>query len=264
MSGVAPAAAQPLLLIGARRRAALHDTLVACAQSWRKEWSAATDPVRILLAEEVENTNSRGTQVTCLSMRSAAHGKLACVSAELDALPGLLGVAPHADRGACGAHNIAREFEGEMLRALCATLARRARIEDMTVESASSAERPDRRARTLPVTIHIGTSRPKVSLLLTAQFLELLVPPQSATRSSSAMTRRRHAVAQEAVRVEAVLGEAEVSLRDLAQLAFGDVIVLEQPLRAGGRLTMPDGASVATFALGRSNDRRAISISKRS
>jgi len=109
----------------------------------------------------------------------------------------------------------------------------------------------------------MGSSRAKTTLLLTSRLIESLVPPRSAERASSAVTRRRPAIAEERVSVEAVLGDAEVSLRDLAQLAIDDVIVLDRPLRAAGRLTMPDGTSVASIAIGRCGDRRAVSINKR-
>ena len=152
-------------------------------------------------------------------MKSAAHGGLAWVHAEHDALTGWLGIAAHAEHSSSGSHVIAREFQAEMLRALCAALARRARIDDTVVEATPGAERPDRRARALAVTIQMGSSRAKTTLLLTSRFIELLVPPRSAERASSAVTRRRPAIAEERVSVEAVLGDAEVSLRDLAQLA---------------------------------------------
>jgi hypothetical protein len=263
MSIAEPSAAEPLLLIGARRRAALHDTLVACVQAWRKDWSAAADPVRVLLAEEVEHTCVRSGPATCISMRSAAHGGLAWVHAEHDALAAWLGIAAHAEHSSPGSHVIAREFQAEMLRALCAVLARRAHIDDTIVDATPGAERSNRRARALATTIQIGASRAKTILLLSSRLVELLVPPRSVERASSAVTRRRPAVAEERVSVEAVLGDAEVSLRDLAQLVIDDVIVLDRPLRAAGRLTMPDGTGVASIAIGRCGDRRAVSINKR-
>ena len=51
--------------------------------------------------------------------------------------------------------------------------------------------------------------------------------------------RRRQAIAPEKVKLEAVLGSANVSLRELVQLAVGDVIVLDQPLTRGGHLGLP-------------------------
>jgi flagellar motor switch/type III secretory pathway protein FliN len=255
---------EPLLLIGARRRAALREAFVACVNAWRKEWTTAADPVRVLLAEEVEHGGSRSGHAVCMSMKSATHGKLAWIQAEHDALPGWLGVAAHTEPNSLSSHAVAREFQVEMTRALCTTLARRARVDDATVECTSGTERPDRRCRSLAVTIQMGSSRAKTTLLLTPRLVELLVPPRSGERSSATLGRRRPAIAEERVSVEAVLGDAEVSLRDLAQLAVDDVIVLDRPLRAGGRLTMPDGTNVASIALGRSGERRAISINKRS
>ena len=256
-------AAEPLMLIGARRRAALHDTLVSCVQAWRKEWTAAADPVRVLLAEEVEATCGRNVHGTCIAMKSDNHGKLAWAHAEQDALSGWLGVGGHAEHGSPGSHAIAREFQAEMLSALATALARRARVDDAVIEPTTGSGRPDRKARSVAVTIQMGSSRAKTTLQLTPRFAELLVPLRTAERASSAVSRRRPAIAEERVTVEAVLGDAEVSLRDLSELAIDDVIVLDRPLKAGGRLTMPDGTNVATVAIGRRGDRRAISINKR-
>jgi hypothetical protein len=263
MSVAASSASEPLLLIGARQRAALREALVACVQAWRKEWTTAADSARVLLAEEVEHGGARSGHAVCVSLVSATHGKLAWVQAEHDALPGWLGIAAHSEAGSSGSHAVAREFQVEMVHALCAALARRARIDDTTIECMPGTERPDRRGRSLAVTIQLSSSRAKTTLLLTPRFVEALVPPRRGERSAAALGRRRPAIGEERVSVEAVLGEAEVSLRDLAQLAVDDVIVLDRPLRAGGSLTMPDGTSVASIALGRCGERRAISISKR-
>ena len=251
MSVAGSSAAEPLLLIGARRRAALHDTLVACVQAWRKDWSGAADPVRVLLAEEVEHTCVRSAHATCISMKSAAHGGLAWLHAEHDALTGWLGIAAprstarpartsshESSRPRCYVRS-ARPWHGA--RASTIRLSKRRRV----------PQRPDRRARALAVTIQMGSSRAKTTLLLTSRFVELLVPPRSAERASSAVARRRPAIAEERVSMEAVLGDAEVSLRDLAQLALGDVIVLDRTLRAGGRLTMPDGTASHPSPIGR-------------
>jgi len=263
MSVGASSAVEPLLLIGARRRAALREAFVACVQAWRNEWATATDPMRVLFAEEVEHGGARNGHAVYVSMKSGTHGKLAWIQAEHDAVPGWLGIAAHAEPNSLASHAVAREFQLEMVRSLCTTLARQAHIDDSTSECTSATERPAWRGRSLAVTIQMGPARAKTTLLLSPRLVELLAPPRSGERSSPAPSRRRPAIAEERVLVEAVLGDAEVSLRDLAQLAVDDVIVLDRPLRAGGWLTMPDGTSVASIALGRCGERRAISVSKR-
>lgn len=263
MTGLESSTAQPLLLIGARRRAVLHHALIGCIDSWRLPWSATRDPVRLLSAQEAGHPSVRSSHSTGLTIASAKHGNLASVYADLEALPTLLGVTTHAELGASDPHGLAREFLVEVLSSLCAELAKHARVDDAVIEAARGTEPPNLRARFFPATVQVGSAKPRVALFLTARCVELLAPPQVANHMSPAVTRRRQAVASESVQVAAVLGEAEVSLRELMQLTTGDVIVLDQPLRAGGRLTMQDGTTVARVLLGRAGDRRAVSISKR-
>jgi flagellar motor switch protein FliM len=195
---------------------------------------------------------------------SAQHGTLAYVSADEEVLPSFLGVHAQGDSSAIHSHRLTNGALLEVLRSLCAELARRVRIDDSSVEQSHATVSQHPRCRLLAVGLHVGAAKPRITLMLTSRMVELLAPAQAARgRDSSPITRRRRAVADESVRVEAMLGEAEVSLRELMQLAVGDVIVLDQPLTAAGRLALPDGRTLAPAVLGRSGDRRAVSVCKR-
>ncbi len=258
----APCPSRPLLLLGTKRRAALRDALASCIESWRSRWAAARDPLDITVPYEGEHAGLRPSFAIGLTFASPKHGDLGVLHSDADILPSLLGVVAPAEAGAT--HGIAREFLIEMMRSLCTELAKRAQVEDVIVEPAQVSQPTKPRADHLPVAFRAGHGKERVVLWLSARAVELLAPPAIAKRASSPVTRRREAVAPERVRLEAVLGDADVSLRELVHLAVGDVIVLDQPLSRGGRLALPYGRVVAQVVLGRSGERRAVSIATQS
>lgn len=59
MTAPRSAPAQPLLLLGARRRAALRDALASCVDQWRSHWSTTREPIRVLIQEELEQIDRK-------------------------------------------------------------------------------------------------------------------------------------------------------------------------------------------------------------
>jgi len=82
------------------------------------------------------------------------------------------------------------------------------------------------------------------------------------TSLTERLTRRAGAIDAECVRIEAFLGEAEVSLQELASLRPGHVIVLNQPLSQPGYLAMHDGRRLANVSVGTSDASRAVIVTK--
>lgn len=258
----APCPSRPLLLLGTRRRTALRDVLVSCIESWRSRWSAAREPLDITVPCEGENACPRTSFTIGLTVTSREHGELGILQTDCDILPSLLGVVAPAEAGA--AHGSARELLMEMLRSLCTELAKRAHIEDVVIEPARVSQPAKLRPDHLPVAFRAGHGKARIVLWLAARAVELLAPPATAKRASAPLARRREAVAPERVRLVAMLGDADVALRELVQLAVGDVIVLDQPLSRGGHLALPFGRIVAQVVLGRSGEQRAVSIAAKS
>ena len=259
----APCPSRPLLLLGATRRAALRDALVSCIESWRARWSTGCDPVELSVQYEGEHTGLRASSTIALTFASREHGDLGVLHADADFLPSLLGVAA-AVEGAGAAHGIARDFLIETMRSLCTELAKRAQIVDVVIEPARVSLAAKLRADRLAVDFRAGHGKARVVLWLSAYAVELLAPRATPKRASPPLVRRRQAIAPEKVKLEAVLGSANVSLRELVQLAVGDVIVLDQPLTRGGHLGLPYGRIAAQVVLGRSGARRAVSIATHS
>lgn len=259
----APCPSRPLLLLSTKRRAALRDTLTACVGSWRSQWSAAHEPLDIAVPQDCEHASERGMFTIRLSFASQTHGELGDVRADADVLPSLLAIGASAETGGA-AHGVTREFLVEMLRSLCRALAQRAQVDDVLIEPARVSSEAKARAGYLAVALRTGHGKPRVVVSLTARAVELLAPPSNVQRTSAPLTRRRLAVTAERVQLEAVLGNADVALRDLVNLTVGDVIVLDQPLDRGGHLALPDGRVVAQVVVGRAGERRAISIAAQS
>jgi len=80
--------------------------------------------------------------------------------------------------------------------------------------------------------------------------MQQLVPVE-AKGGGAKLATRRTAIVDESVRVEAVLGDATVSVGDLASLAVNDVVVLSGELSQPSHLITGDGRRVADFSLGR-------------
>lgn len=254
---------RPLLLLGTKRRAALHDVLASCVESWRSRWSNVRDPLEIKVGCEGEQGGQRSSLAIGLTFISREHGELGVLHADADILASFLGVSAAAE-SAGAAHGIAREFLIEAMRSLCTDLAKRAQVADVVIESARVSQSPKPRADHLQVAIRAGHGKARIVLSLSAHTVELLAPPMPAKHTSTPLARLRQAVTPERVRIEALLGDVDVSLHDFVHLAVGDVVVLDQPLSRGGRLALPYGRVVAQVVLGRSGERRAVSIATQS
>lgn len=263
MMARAPCPSRPLLLLSAKRRAALRDTLAACVESWRSQWSTAREPFDVTVPYECEHAAPRASLAIGLTFASRTLGELGVVHADADILTSLLAVGVSAET-AGAAHGIAREFLIEMLRSLCRELAKLAHVEDVLIEPTRGSASPKARSGHLAVAFRAGHGKARVVVWLEARAVELLAPPQAAQSASVPLAHRRLAVAHERVRLEAMLGNADVPLRDLLHLAVGDVIVLDQPLGRGGHLALPYGRVVTQVVLGRAGKQRAISIATQS
>jgi hypothetical protein len=255
---------RPLLLLSARRRAALRETLASCIDSWRSRWSTVRDSLEVAVPSEAEHACLRASLTVALSFASREHGDLGVLHADADVLPSILGVVGSAEAAPGAAHGIAQEFLIEVMRSLVMELARRAQVTDIAIEPMRVSQPAKPHRDHLQVTFRTAQGKARVVLSLSARMVELLAPQALTRKAATPLAQRRHAVTPERVRIEAVLGDAEVSLRDFVHLSAGDVIVLDQLLSRGGRLVLSQGQVVGPVVLGRSGQRRAVSIATQS
>jgi flagellar motor switch/type III secretory pathway protein FliN len=267
MSAAEVQTAEPLLLVGERRRAALERALSSCVQTWGQRWSLTHEPLQVCIGTP-EAAGTRNAQCSGLVLRGSSErlGKLFVVRASPEVTCALLGVAgTTTEHGAAeSAHSVAWQLQREIIHSLGEALLKAAQVSEAVVDLVSAqqtASGSDRRHATW-LGASICFAKAKIGLSLSARFVELLAAPQALAQAASAPARRRAAIADAAVRVEAVLGQVEVALQDLLELSAGDVLVLDQPLSGCGYLGLPDGTRITGIVLGKAGAARAVSVSK--
>jgi flagellar motor switch/type III secretory pathway protein FliN len=257
-------AVAPLLFLGEQRRS--H--LVVCLTQRVKQWTDAWLPELGLSASvEIHDPRSqpidiRVHEAECFRVRVGADVPLVLIALPR-ALHDLMGVT------AAGAATYMRDegtlataLELEAVRGFAAALLRGStglKLERVA-QPASEIFRAFDAARYIRAVITVGERRCMLSVLLAPAFAESLLPKGTVTAGSESLERRRSAVGEEIVAVDAVLGTADVPVADLAALAIGDVIVLNQGLTDGAELAVRGGKRISGAALGRVDGKRAIQI----
>ena len=178
---------------------------------------------------------------------------------------GILGDLGEGGGGAGQSHGLAGELE---LEALCA-LAREFRTPDAlepSVERMTSTVEQIQREygalRYASALVMLGECKCPVVVLMSPEFMSAALPPRAAAAIGERFERRSAAIAQEVVDVEAVLGDGEVSVAELARLAVGDVIVLERKLGEPASLAIRGGGRIVGAAPGRLDAMRAVQITR--
>lgn len=250
----------PYVLLGASQRSGLEEMLALRLTQWRERWSTSTARVSVQVSDSASEWSQMASGGSLFS--AMADGvPLIQVLYAAGFMPAALNVDPASrDPGAAG--GIAGQVRSEALRSLCLTL-----IHGMSVsmiefdeESGTQATRlaAARAQRALPVTIAFENVGARWSIILHPSVVEFLRPKRKVNQGP--IERRKNAIGPEQVRVEAILGEVEISLAELASLAHGDVLVMEKALAERVQLVTELGARVTHVALGTSDGRRAVRV----
>lgn len=255
---------EPLLLLSDSRSSALERVLTKAAERWQQRWSTAVELVRIVPEERRGARAERGIVRTLRVTRG--HDVLLYLTASTEDVVVFLGAAIASIGGSAAEapHGIAGELQMEILRSLCAELIGAGASEDVVIEPVQSRPPPclaTRASRYWSASMVFGASRARFSFSLSPTCIERLVP-RPASVASEAAARRRNAIGTATIRLEAVLGEVELSLRDFVQMNPGDVLVLGRALGEAGELITESGARVAGIQLGRADAYRAVSVVK--
>jgi hypothetical protein len=265
MMSEAAAPVVPFLLLGETRRAAIQERLSACCAAWWSGWVCTGDAIHVEIEEthHVAQDTRRQSRIArgAVFARNAAGDYLLSVDSAPDLMLALPGGAAPCSSPARG--DLVQELRMQMLRSLCDALLARAGVTDASVDVLGAAQKGAPEAwmsRSMTVEVTFGAARAAVGLVLTPVMVELLAPRGMATVALDKLSSRRKAIFEEHVRVEAFLGDAEVSLLDLAKLAQGDVIVLDHALGQTGQLLTSEGKSIAKILLGRTGSNRAVSV----
>ena len=265
------ATAVPFVVLGDKHRATLRLLVAQCVGTWWSSWKAAPDAIDVQVRDDSAASDAKParTNSDCVLARNAAGGSLLAVRASPDLMVALSGaMAGAAMFGAAAGSSttsdeLLSELRIEVLKSLCSAVLTRAKASDAAIEVLAAGEKfpPDAHtSRHVTVDVSLGSARAAVTLMLTPALIELLALRTPVTMPQEKLSRRRAAIREEHTRVEAVLGSVEVTLLDLAKLAEGDVIVLDQPLGQAGYLTTPAGAHITKIVLGRNGAERAVSM----
>lgn len=251
----------PMLILGETRRKDLTAQLSSRIQGWLKEWAAQRSvDVTVELTDEVAaiEPGLHGSQSVVASSEGAPH---LAVIASNGLWSGVSGTPDRASNVGNGNGAIAGRVYTKMLHALAETLVSGLPMKIWQVESLSQRSTADAQftgTGWYAVKIALGDKRECLSLLLSSSLIVQLAPRE--VKSSGGVSRRRSAVANESIRVEAVLGEAAVSIGDLATLAVNDVIMLRDDVPNVCYLQTEKGKPVANISLGRLGSKRAALI----
>ncbi|HYM34068.1 MAG TPA: FliM/FliN family flagellar motor C-terminal domain-containing protein [Steroidobacteraceae bacterium] len=252
--------AAPLLYLGDARQRAARARLEKCIAAWRAEWSAASQrngSTTLVPLDRSElmtpSKNSRsiaiakfgGTLGVCAILEPA--GVVATIglpsSASTDCLRGALAVDVVNRMTISLARRVLSEAQYQPAQIEASTIA----ADDLTDLQFTHWWRAD---------IDSG-----ITICVAPQVLALLAPGNKPALTAQ-LEKRRAAIGEATVRLEAVLGQAEVSVGEFASLRVNDVIVLSGSLSQPVLLRNSSGRQVASATLGRMESKRAVVVTK--
>lgn len=258
--------AVPLLLLGEKGRAHLVACLTRLVEQWRDAWLQGHAPA---VAVEIHDPRSQPVDIrvhesVCFRVRTGIDVPLVLI-APPRAIHEVMGVSASCSGTAAlirDDNSLAAVLELEAVRRFAAALlpASASVNVERTPQTAPEIFRAYDAARYIRAVIHLGERRSALSVLLAPAFAESLLPKRSTAPVGETVERRRGALGDETVAVDAVLGTAEVPVAELAALAVGDVIVLNQGLADGAELAVRGGKRISGAALGRVEGKRALQL----
>jgi flagellar motor switch/type III secretory pathway protein FliN len=259
-----PDGVTPIMLLGDTRKRVIGEYVRAGVERWRRAWAEDPKPRITVEVAGTESLVGRWSSQSCFQANSARGATLCMFVAPrcLPAIAGLRGWVPDAAHRQSDPDTLAARLEFEGLQRLARELLSGARTEMTTFERTPlpvpAAIRQFGAARCPVASITLGEAEATFSIVLSPVFVAALLPTRNDSQQDERVEPRKSAVAEQSVGVEAVLGHAEVSIRELAQLAVGDVIVMDEVLSDPGSLQVEGGGRVCRVALGRLDGRRAV------
>jgi hypothetical protein len=250
----------PITLLGDTRRRMLVQHVRASVERWRRSW--AEDPSSRISVEIScgETFTGRWSSQSGFQAKSAQATTLYLFVAAR-CLPAIAGLRPltsdTADRQVDPA-SLAGRLEHEALGHLARELLGAARAPMVSFERIPLGIRQAALTHHAVASITLGEAEATFSVALDPGLVAALLPPQVGFKQDERVEPRRHAVAEQSVGLEAVLGQTDVSIRDLARLAVGEVIVMDELLSDSGSFQIEGGGRVGGLSIGRFDGRRAV------
>jgi len=280
---MANAESAPYLVLGETRRRRLQARLGELLDGWYRNWAAdpAAASVHPELSIEVSQGESalRGDVWTFITSRG--DETLLKTTVPIDVLRVLSGVGSAAGTGvfthtmdASHADSFTAVLTERVATTLCTGITKTAlpaaQVSVRRIGAASTgggvvalaSARRNSMMQTLVVSIGTDKPRPFLELTLTPTIIDALLDNRPVIANTESFTGRRKASLEQSVTINAVLGTAKVSWRDLQALCVGDVIVLEQSLSAPCTLRIGADIPVADAQLGRIGNSLAAQITR--
>jgi flagellar motor switch/type III secretory pathway protein FliN len=264
-SAAAEPCGTPLLLLGEKRRGVLQARLERCVSVWLDEWHAAPScafaaellPIAAALSGRISANTSR------VVVGTAGGRQQLCVVTSNAGASAALGIPRFVTMG--GDDGLARSMLDRLATSLADSVFTQGHTKGglVTLSRAPTddLERLMRREHWWALVVEIGSEQRSVLLAISPALIEQLSPAVTPA-STEPVEKRRSAIDDETVRIEAVLGEADVSVGDLASLCVDDVIVLRSGLSQPGYLSTDGGRRIANITVGRLGNKRAVTVTK--
>jgi hypothetical protein len=263
--------AVPLLLLGDSRRRAIADRVARSLEEWQRQWLPdLAQTIRVDIEDvRARPIDIRAHEACCFQVTANGDTPLVLVVPRRS-LAGLVGAPSHGAEASsrfADDRSLAAALEREaLLRLASCVLGKEPAREPAQIEltrlpqGAVDVLREFDAARYACACVTLGDARCVLDALISPALAERLLPERPVAPAVERVERRRSAAAEQIVEVDGLLGHAEVSLADLAALAVGDVIVLQQSLSEAGAIAVRGGERVTGAAPGRVDGKRAIQI----
>lgn len=259
----------PFLLLGETRRQALAEYIRARVERWQSRWlPERRETARVeVLEHEARAHDLRLHDAACFRVAGGEQAALLLIAPQKCAphVAGVLGAACDSAGGVIQQRSIAAELMLEGLQALIREF-RTPDVLEPVLERLDTAAadllREYAALRYVGVLVTHGDMRCPIVLLMSPQAVNAALGVRALPAPVEQLEPRRAAVGNETVCVEAVLGDGEVLVSELARLAVGDVIVLGQRLGEPAALAIRGGGRIAGAAPGRVGGMRAVQIKR--
>lgn len=254
--------AQPFRLLGAAGKARLQQRLEAATRRWLDGWTAKdtvacsvrveTDdaPLPRVLDPLAESYRVSTSAAKALDVRFFPRG----LSAVMGLPPERLASGPGAPRG------LAAQLSAALLRGFVNELMDSASIATWQLDERHSRAPADRTRRSLSQRALVAVGERDLAELELPPLLVNALVPSSGSPSKGRLETCRGSIGKARLKIDAVLGNVELSLADFISLARGDVIVLGTALGGGCRVEVPAVAAIADAVVGKRGEQRAIRI----
>jgi flagellar motor switch/type III secretory pathway protein FliN len=257
----------PYLLLGESARRDLTRRLHECIGRWRRDWAGEhSSPFRLELSEaRMPTAESHWRGVACFQIGAGPRPTLMLVTPARLA-PWLVGMRGEGVDLQCPDNEttLAADLEKATLTALARLILDSAGMQSAALDRVDApteeAIRELQGARYLRANVCADEHGSPLGLLISPTLASALLPARLSKTKQERIAGRLAAVAQQAVDLEAVLGTADLSVVDLARLAVGDVIVMNESLSEPGELRIRAGERIATVSAGRFAGHRAVQI----